>query len=274
MMQMLMASHISEGLGEVPPLPVEDKPWLTEEVDKGTVVRRAVKERLTPMGSQPGFIHQTARLCFDSKRPITAVRAWLIDNVGESGEPVITSLAFRYGGSTRFIPDAPDTADDAARRGRDPLTYREQTETLAAGEYIVAMKCSSTAMEFTSEITFQTSQGRAIVFGSHGTVIPWGPPDEMSADGAPLLGFVALRKVLAPFVDWRSPDMEAFDVYGGATLVPIACYFSTAWKRRRSLVLLKALVKEDKAKAPGSLWPRVLDADFEEGLWRHVVRCL
>ena len=63
-------------------------------------------------------------------------------------------------------------------------------------------------------------------------------------------------------------------MYGGATLVPIACYFSTAWKRRRSLVLLKALVKKDRAEAPGSLWLRVLDADFEEGLWRHVVRCL
>ena len=252
MMQMLMASHISEGLGPVPPIPVEDKPWLTAEVDKGTVVRRAVKERLTPMGSQPGCIHQTARLCFDSERPITAVRAWLIDNVGESGEPVITSLAFRYRGSSRFIPDAPD----------------------AAGESIVAVKCSSTAIEFTSEITFQTSQGRAIVFGSHGTIIPWGPPDEMSTDGAPLVGFVALRTVLAPWVDWRSPNMEAIDVYGGATLVPIACYFSTAWRRRRSLVLLKALVKKDRAKAPGSLWLRVLDADFEEGLWRHVVRCL
>ena len=130
------------------------------------------------------------------------------------------------------------------------------------------------AAEFTSEITFQTSQGRAIVFGSHGTIIPWGPPDEMSTDGAPLVGFVALRTVLAPWVDWRSPNMEAIDVYGGATLVPIACYFSTAWKRRRSLVLLKALVKKDRAKAPGSLWLRVLDADFEEGLWRHVVRCL
>ena len=68
--------------------------------------------------------------------------------------------------------------------------------------------------------------------------------------------------------------MEAFDVYGGATLVPMACYFSTAWRRRRSLVLLKSLVKKGKAKAPGTLWSRVLDADFEEGLWRHVVRCL
>ena len=274
MMQMLMASHISEGLGPVPPIPVEDKPWLTEEVDKGTVVRRAVKERLTPMGSQPGCIHQTARLCFDSERPITAVRAWLIDNVGESGEPVITSLAFRYRGSDRFIPDAPDAADDAARRGRDPQTFREQTETLAASESIVAVKCSSTATQFTSEITFTTSQGRALVFGSHGTIIPWGPPDEFSADGEPLVGFVALRKVHPPFVDWQSPDMEAFDVYGGATLVPMVCYFSTAWRRRRSLVLLKSLVKKGKAKAPGSLWPRVLDADFEEGLWRHVVRCL
>ncbi len=274
MMQMLMASHISEGLGPVPPIPVEDKPWLTAEVDKGTVVRRAVKERLTPMGSQPGCIHQTARLCFDIERPITAVRAWLIDNVGESGEPVITSLAFRYRGSNRFIPDAPDAQDDANRRGRDPQTFREQTETLAAGESIVAVKCSSTAMEFTSEITFTTSQGRALVFGSHGTVIPWGPPDEMSTDGAPLVGFVALRMVLAPWVDWRSPNMEAIDVYGGATLVPIACYFSTAWKRRRSLVLLKALVKKRKATPAGLFWSRVLDADFEEGLWRHVVRCL
>ena len=274
MMQMLMASHISEGLGPVPPIPVEDKPWLTEEVDKGTVVRRAVKERLTPMGSQPGCIHQTARLCFDSERPITAVRAWLIDNVGESGEPVITSLAFRYRGSDAFIPDAPDAADDAARRGRDPQTFREQTETLAAGESIVAVKCSSTATQFTSEITLTTSQGRALVFGSLGTIIPWGPPDEFSADGEPLVGFVALRKVHPPFVDWQSPDMEAFDVYGGATLVPMACYFSTAWRRRRSLILLKALVKKNKAKAPGALWPRVLDADFEEGLWRHVVRCL
>ena len=273
MMQMLMASHISEGLGPVPPIPVEDKPWLTAEVDKGTVVRREVKEVLTPMGSQPGCIYQTARLCFDIGQPIAAVRAWLIDNAGESGEPVITGLAFRYRGSDRFIPDAPDAGDDAARRGRDPQTFREQTEPLAVGESIVAVKCSSTSMEFTSEITFMTSLGRAIVFGSHGTVIPWGPPDEMSADGAPLVGFVALRKVLAPFVDWR-PPMEAIDVYGGATLTPIACYFSTAWKRRRSLVLLKALVKKKKATPAGLLWSRVLDADFEEGLWRHVVRCL
>ena len=95
----------------------------------------------------------------------------------------------------------------------------------------------------------------------------------MSADGAPLVGFVALRKVFAPWVSWHAPG-DAIDMFGGAALVPIACYFSTAWKRRRSLVLLKALVKKDKAKAPGALWPRVLDADFEEGLWRHVVRCL
>ena len=272
MMQMLMASHISEGLGPVPPIPVEDKPWLTAEVDKGTVVRRAVKERLTPMGSQPGCIHQTARLCFDIERPITAVRAWLIDNVGESGEPVITSLAFRYRGSNRFIPDAPDAQDDANRRGRDPQTFREQTETLAAGESIVAVKCSSTAPEFTSEIIFTTSHGRALVFGSLGTIIPWGPPDEFSADGAPLVGFVALRNVLAPWVTGGVGIVS--DVFGGATLTPIACYFSTAWRRRRSLVLLKALAKKNKATPPGLLWSRVLDADFEEGLWRHVVRCL
>jgi len=247
---------------------------LTAKVEQGLAVRRAVREVLTPMGSQQRCIFSTEQLSYSLEQPITAVRAWLIDNVGESGEPVITSLAFRYRGSDAFIPDAPDAADDAARRGRDPQTFREQTETLAAGESIVAVKCSSTAIEFTSEITFQTSQGRAIVFGSHGTIIPWGPPDEMSTDGAPLVGFVALRTVLAPWVDWRSPNMEAIDVYGGATLVPIACYFSTAWKRRRSLVLLKALVKKDRAKAPGSLWLRVLDADFEEGLWRHVVRCL
>ena len=273
MMQMLMASHISEGLGEVPPLPVEDKPWLTAEVDKGTAVRRAVKEVLTPFGTQPACVHQTARLSFDIEQPITAVRAWLIGDA-DDGIPVITGLAFRYRGSDDFGPDAPDPGDDAARRHRPLQTFREQTETLAAGESIVAVKCSSTAMEFTSEITFQTSQGRALVFGSHGTVIPWGPPDEMSADGAPLVGFVALRTILAPWVDWRSPNMEAIDVYGGATLTPIACYFSTAWKRRRSLVLLKALVKKNKATPPGLLWSRVLDADFEEGLWRHVVRCL
>ena len=276
MMQMLMASHISEGLGPVPPLPAEEEAGLTEKVAQGLAVRSAVKEVLTIMdGSQPGCIFQTEQLSYSLERPITAIRAWLVDNAGHgSGEPVITGLAFRYRGSDRFIPDAPDAADDAARRGRDPQTFREQTETLADGDSIVAVKCSSTAMEFTSEITFQTSQGRAIVFGSHGTIIPWGPPDVMSADGAPLVGFVALRTVLAPWVDWRSPNMEAIDVYGGATLVPIACYFSTAWKRRRSLVLLKALVKKDRAKAPGSLWLRVLDADFEEGLWRHVVRCL
>ena len=187
---------------------------------------------------------------------------------------MITGLAFRYRGSDRFIPDAPDAQDDATRRGRDPLTFREQTETLAAGESIVAVKCSSTATQFTSEITLTTSHGRALVFGSLGTIIPWGPPDEFSADGEPLVGFVALRKIHPPFVDWQSPDMEAFDVYGGATLVPMACYFSTAWRRRRSLVLLKALAKKNKATPPGLLWSRVLDADFEEGLWRHVVRCL
>ena len=276
MMQMLMASHISDGLGPVPPLPAEEEAGLTEKVAQGLAVRSAVKEVLTIMdGSQPGCIFQTEQLSCSLERPITAVRAWLVDNAGHgNGEPVITGLAFRYRGSDRFIPDAPDAADDAARRGRDPQTFREQTETLAASESIVAVKCSSTATQFTSEITFTTSQGRALVFGSHGTIIPWGPPDEFSADGEPLVGFVALRKVHPPFVDWQSPDMEAFDVYGGATLVPMACYFSTAWRRRRSLVLLKALVKKDKAKAPGSLWPRVLDADFEEGLWRHVVRCL
>ena len=276
MMEMLMASHISEGLGPVPPLPAEEEAGLTAKVAQGLAVRSAVKEVLTIMdGSQPGCIFQTEQLSYSLEQPITAVRAWLVDNAGEGhGEPVITGLAFRYRDSDRFIPDAPDADDDAARRGRDPQTFREQTETLAAGESIVAVKCSSTAIEFTSEITFQTSQGRAIVFGSHGTIIPWGPPDEMSTDGAPLVGFVALRTVLAPWVDWRSPNMEAIDVYGGATLVPIACYFSTAWKRRRSLVLLKALVKKRKATPAGLLWSRVLDADFEEGLWRHVVRCL
>merc|ERR1712216_474269 len=115
---------------------------------------------------------------------------------------------------------------------------------------------SSTATQFTSEITLTTSQGRALVFGSLGTIIPWGPPDEFSADGEPLVGFVALRKIHPPFVDWQSPDMEAFDVYGGATLVPMACYFSTAWRRRRSFVLLKALAKKNKATPPGLLWSR------------------
>ena len=274
MMQMLMASHISEGLGPVPPIPVEDKPWLTAEVDKGTAVRRAVKEVLTPFGTQPACVHQTARLSFDIEQPITAVRAWLVDNAGHgSGEPVITGLAFRYRGSDRFIPDAPDAGDDAFRRGRDPQTFREQTETLAAGESIVAVKCSSTSTQFTSEITLTTSQGRDLVFGSLGTIValPWGPPDEFSASGAPLVGFIALRKVLAP---WMGPDMEAFDIFGGAVLMPMACYFSNAWNRRRSLVLLKAMVKKYKATPAGLLWSRVLDADFEEGLWRHVVRCL
>ena len=200
MMQMLMASHISEGLGEVPPLPVEDKPWLTAEMDKGTVVRRAVKEVLTHFHMQPACVYQTARLCFDIAQPITAVRAWLIDNADKPGAPVITGMAFRYRGSDRFIPDAPDPGDDAARRHRPLQTFREQTETLAAGESIVAVKCSSTAPEFTSEIICTTSHGRALVFGSHGTILPWGPPDEMSsADGAPLVGFVALRKVLYPW---------------------------------------------------------------------------
>jgi len=271
-MQMLMASHISEGLGDVPPLPVEDKPWLTEKVGKGLAVRRAVKEVLTPFGTQPACVHQTARLSFDIEQPITAVRAWLIDDAFE-GIPVITGVSFRYRGSDDFGPDAPDPGDDAARRHRPLQTFREQTETLAAGESIVAVKCSSTAPEFTSEIIFTTSHGRALVFGSLGTIIPWGPPDEFSADGAPLVGFVALRKVLYPWVG-HNPEMEASDVFGGATLTPIACYFSTAWKRRKSLVLLKALVKKNKATPPGLLWPRVLDADFEEGLWRHVVRYL
>jgi len=277
MMQMLMASQMSEGIGPVPPLPVEDEAGLTEKVAQGLMVRSAVRELLIPMdGSQPGCISQLEELSYSFEKPIVAVRAWLIDGMGSSttGEPVITGLAFRYRGSDRFIPDAPDAADDAARRGRDPLTYREQTETLAAGEYIVAMKCSSTGTEFTSEIIFTTSQGRALVFGSLGRMVPWGPPDEMSAGGAPLIGFVALRKVLAPWVDWQSAEMEAFDTFGGAVLLPMACYFGNAWNRRRSLVLLKALVKKGKAKAPGTLWPRVLDADFEEGLWRHVVRYL
>jgi len=270
-MQMLMASHISEGLGEVPPLPVEDKPWLTAEVDKGTAVRRAVKEVLTPFGTQPACVHQTARLSFDIEQPITAVRAWLIGDA-DDGIPVITGLAFRYRGSDDFGPDAPDPGDDAARRHRPLQTFREQTETLAAGESIVAVKCSSTAPEFTSEIIFTTSHGRALVFGSLGTIIPWGPPDEFSADGAPLVGFVALRNVLAPWVTGGVGIVS--DVFGGATLTPIACYFSTAWRRRRSLVLLKALAKKNKATPPCLLWSRVLDADFEEGLWRHVVRCL
>ena len=43
-LQSFMSSHISEGLGEVPPLPVEDKPWLTAEVDQGTVVNDQFEE--------------------------------------------------------------------------------------------------------------------------------------------------------------------------------------------------------------------------------------
>ena len=276
MMQMLMASHISEGLGDVPPLPIEVTAGLTEKVDQGLAVRRAVREVHTPMGYPAGSpcIFSTEHLSYSLEQPITAVRAWLIDNAGEGhGESVITGLAFRYRGSDRFIPDAPDAGDDAFRRGRDPQTFREQTETLAAGESIVAVKCSSTSTQFTSEITLTTSQGRDLVFGSLGTIValPWGPPDEFSASGAPLVGFIALRKVLAP---WMGPDMEAFDIFGGAVLMPMACYFSNAWNRRRSLVLLKAMVKKYKATPAGLLWSRVLDADFEEGLWRHVVRCL
>ena len=160
MMQMLMASHISEGLGDVPPLPIEVTAGLTEKVAQGLAVRSAVKEVLTIMdGSQPGCIFQTEQLSYSLERPITAIRAWLVDNAGHgSGEPVITGLAFRYRGSDRFIPDAPDAQDDANRRGRDPQTFREQTETLAAGESIVAVKCSSTATQFTSEITFPINE--------------------------------------------------------------------------------------------------------------------
>ena len=129
MMQMLMASHISDGLGPVPPLPAEEEAGLTEKVAQGLAVRSAVKEVLTIMdGSQPGCIFQTEQLSYSLERPITAIRAWLVDNAGHgSGEPVITGLAFRYRGSDRFIPDAPDAQDDANRRGRDPQTFREQT---------------------------------------------------------------------------------------------------------------------------------------------------
>ena len=125
MMQMLMASHISDGLGPVPPLPAEEEAGLTEKVAQGLAVRSAVKEVLTIMdGSQPGCIFQTEQLSYSLERPITAIRAWLVDNAGHgSGEPVITGLAFRYRGSDAFIPDAPDAADDAARRGRDPQTF-------------------------------------------------------------------------------------------------------------------------------------------------------
>ena len=275
MMQMLMASHISEGLGDVPPLPIEVERGLTAKVEQGLAVRRAVREVLTPMGSQQRCIFSTEQLSYSLEQPITAVRAWLIDNAGEGhGEPVITGLAFRYRDSDRFIPDAPDAGDDAFRRGRDPQTFREQTETLAAGESIVAVKCSSTSIQFTSQITLTTSQGRDLVFGSLGTIValPWGPPDEFSAGGAPLIGFIALRKLIAPWMDWQGPDGEAWDIYGGATLVPMGCYFSNAWNRRRHVVVLKALCKKGKAKPTDALWRRVLD--LEEGHWRYVVRCL
>ena len=102
--------------------------------------------------------------------------------------------------------------------------------------------------------------------------LPWGPPDEFSAGGAPLIGFIALRKLIAPWMDWQGPDGEAWDIYGGATLVPMGCYFSNAWNRRRHVVVLKALCKKGKAKPTDALWRRVLD--LEEGHWRYVVRCL
>ena len=85
-------------------------------------MRSAVKDVLTPMGSQPGCIHQTSA-CVFIELPITAVRAWLIDNARRRSDH---RLAFRYRGSDRFIPDAPDAQDDANRRGRDPQTFREQ----------------------------------------------------------------------------------------------------------------------------------------------------
>ena len=167
----------------MPPLPAEEEAGLTAKVDRRLAVRSAVKEVLTIMdGSQPQvhFPNRAAELFVRAADRRSAPGSSTMRG-RDAARPVITGLAFRYRGSDRFVPDAPD-ARMTARRGRDPLTFREQTETLAAGESIVAVKCSSTATQFTSSPLRRVTAGSSFS-ARNGTIIPWGPPDVFSADG-------------------------------------------------------------------------------------------
>ena len=250
---------------------------LADAENRGLVVKRAPPGRVVM--NKPQVFESSEQVALDLAAPLEAIRVWIIEDAGGApGASVVTGISFLYRGSDAFVPEAPDAAEDAARRNGNPYVYIEQTATLAKGERVISVKWYSNLQNICRVIAFATNQGRELKFGSNGTLLPDLPPDEASVGGAPLVGMHGFRELTAPQVDigaFRAGDIDAFhDVYGGADFQPVAFYFATAWKRRRSLVLLKALVKKGKAKAPGTLWPRVLDADFEEGLWRHVVRCL
>ena len=178
---------------------------------------------------------------------------------------MITGLAFRYRGSDAFVPDAPDAQEmSATRRGRDPLTFREQTETLAK-LYASSASSAFELAKFTSVITLTTSHGRALVFGSNGTIIPWGPPDEFECGRGTTRRLRGAPKGPPPFVDWQSPDMEAFDVFHGATLCRFQWrYFSTAWRRHECPRPSQSAGQEEQGQGLERLG-RASSADFEEG---------
>ena len=239
---------------------------LAEAESRGLVVQR--KANLNLFACYSRVIYSYSQDALDLSKPLDAIRAWLIhDAAGASNRPVITALAFRYRGS-QFVPAAPDAADDAARRGRDVSVFTEQTETLAEGESVVRVQWESEE-DFTPLITFTTDRGRALKFGSNPRIPERN--EEASAGGAPLVGFGGYREVIGPYTDRHT--FEQIDILGGATFTLGTFYFSTAWIRRRHVVLIKALWKKSRATHDGdALWARILD--LQEGHWRLVVRCL
>ena len=109
------------------------------------------------------------------------------------GDAVVVGMAFRYRGDACFRPAAPDPAEDARIRGRDPYVFEAATLTLGAGERVVGATWKS-EFEYVKQITFTTSRGRVHAFGA---ACPRAPAfvDAASEGGAALVGFRGLREV-------------------------------------------------------------------------------
>ena len=180
--------------------------------NRGLVVKRAPPGRVVM--NKPQVFESSEQVALDLAAPLEAIRVWIIEDAGGApGASVVTGISFRYRGSDAFVPEAPDAAEDAARRNGNPYVYIEQTATLAKGERVISVKWYSNLQNICRVIAFATNQGRELTFGSNGTLLPDLPPDEASVGGAPLVGMHGFRELTAPQVDigaFRAGDIDAF----------------------------------------------------------------
>mmetsp|Transcript_30627 Transcript_30627/g.94845 ORF Transcript_30627/g.94845 Transcript_30627/m.94845 type:complete len:320 (+) Transcript_30627:169-1128(+) len=250
-------------LWNAPVVPVTCEDEFARAVRLGLVARHAPGENQVLVTSEehgPVILETSEHGAIDLRAPLEAVRVWTAvepDGGVLPGDAVVVGMAFRYRGDACFRPAAPDPAEDARIRGRDPYVFEAATLTLGAGERVVGATWKS-EFEYVKQITFTTSRGRVHAFGA---ACPRAPAfvDAASEGGAALVGFRGLREVYASHVAWERCDPSAVgdprDCFGGGPFTPTELYFSNAWTRRRCPVLVRELCKLSRAsQLPKEEW--------------------